>query len=82
MNLNEEKLLSIGEIIDNYLFAKKETKPTYQDFDELYFCPIEEELIYLSKSLKEFLISKKGIYNALSANNAINPTKNAGHELG
>lgn len=81
LNLNEEKLVNFGEIIDNYLLSKKEKKHTYQDFDELYFCPIDEDLVYLSKAIKEYLINKKGIYNALPANNAINPTKNAGHEF-
>jgi len=78
----EEKLVNLGEIIDNYLLSKKETKLTYQDFDELYLCTIDKDLVYLSKAIKEYLINKKRIYNALPANNAINLTKNTGGDFG
>ena len=54
-NTKEEKLLNFGEIIDNYLLKEKVSQHSWQNFDSLYIYPIDKELIYLSKSIKEFL---------------------------
>ncbi len=54
----KEVLHSFGEIMDNFLFSKNKKNHIWNDFDEIYVLPIDKDIIYLSKSIKEFLIAK------------------------
>lgn len=58
----KETLYNFGEIIDNFLLKQENKKYLWNDFDEIYILPIEKDVIYLSKSIKEYLITK-GISN-------------------
>jgi len=58
----KETLYNFGEIIDSFLLKQENKKHLWNDFDEVYILPIEKDIIYLSKSIKEYLITK-GISN-------------------